>query len=71
MVWESGCVVVVMLTPLAENGVRQCYRYWPDEGSNLYHIYEVPATIPLKPHLQPGPHRRQPLDQVSPGPRGQ
>ncbi|XP_070279659.1 receptor-type tyrosine-protein phosphatase N2 isoform X1 [Myotis yumanensis] len=41
MVWESGCVVVVMLTPLAENGVRQCYHYWPDEGSNLYHIYEV------------------------------
>ncbi|EPQ04577.1 Receptor-type tyrosine-protein phosphatase N2 [Myotis brandtii] len=41
MVWESGCVVLVMLTPLAENGVRQCYHYWPDEGSNLYHIYEV------------------------------
>ncbi|KAK2097021.1 Receptor-type tyrosine-protein phosphatase N2 [Saguinus oedipus] len=41
MVWESGCVVIVMLTPLAENGVRQCYHYWPDEGSNLYHIYEV------------------------------
>uniref|UniRef100_A0A2K5S6Q1 Protein tyrosine phosphatase receptor type N2 n=1 Tax=Cebus imitator TaxID=2715852 RepID=A0A2K5S6Q1_CEBIM len=41
MVWESGCVVIVMLTPLTENGVRQCYHYWPDEGSNLYHIYEV------------------------------
>ncbi|XP_070334945.1 receptor-type tyrosine-protein phosphatase N2 isoform X5 [Odocoileus virginianus] len=41
MVWESGCVVIVMLTPLSENGVRQCYHYWPDEGSNLYHIYEV------------------------------
>ncbi|XP_052387639.1 receptor-type tyrosine-protein phosphatase N2 isoform X2 [Carassius gibelio] len=41
MVWESGCVVVVMLTPLTENGVKQCYHYWPDEGSNLYHIYEV------------------------------
>ncbi|XP_051717708.1 solute carrier organic anion transporter family member 5A1b isoform X2 [Ctenopharyngodon idella] len=41
MVWESGCVVVVMLTPLSENGVKQCYHYWPDEGSNLYHIYEV------------------------------
>ncbi|EPY79863.1 hypothetical protein CB1_000880003 [Camelus ferus] len=40
MVWESGCVVIVMLTPLSENGVRQCYHYWPDEGSNLYHIYE-------------------------------
>nr|XP_051713007.1 receptor-type tyrosine-protein phosphatase N2 isoform X3 [Oryctolagus cuniculus] len=41
MVWESGCVVIVMLTPLTENGVRQCYHYWPDEGSNLYHVYEV------------------------------
>ncbi|XP_065522870.1 receptor-type tyrosine-protein phosphatase N2 isoform X6 [Lathamus discolor] len=41
MVWENGCVVIVMLTPLVENGVKQCYHYWPDEGSNLYHIYEV------------------------------
>uniref|UniRef100_A0A8D3BNY1 Protein tyrosine phosphatase receptor type N2 n=1 Tax=Scophthalmus maximus TaxID=52904 RepID=A0A8D3BNY1_SCOMX len=41
MVWESGCVVVVMLTPLSENGVRQCHHYWPDEGSDVYHIYEV------------------------------
>uniref|UniRef100_A0AAZ3RN53 Receptor-type tyrosine-protein phosphatase N2-like n=1 Tax=Oncorhynchus tshawytscha TaxID=74940 RepID=A0AAZ3RN53_ONCTS len=41
MVWENGCVVIVMLTPLTESGVKQCYHYWPDEGSNLYHIYEV------------------------------
>lgn len=41
MVWENGCVVIVMLTPLVETGVKQCYHYWPDEGSNLYHIYEV------------------------------
>ncbi|TRY66343.1 hypothetical protein DNTS_024333 [Danionella cerebrum] len=41
MVWESGCVVIVMLTPLTESGVKQCYHYWPDEGSNLYNIYEV------------------------------
>ncbi|XP_060539572.1 receptor-type tyrosine-protein phosphatase N2 isoform X1 [Pantherophis guttatus] len=41
MVWENGCVVIVMLTPLTENGLKQCYHYWPDEGSNLYHIYEV------------------------------
>ncbi|XP_031435267.1 receptor-type tyrosine-protein phosphatase N2-like [Clupea harengus] len=30
-----------MLTPLTESGVKQCYHYWPDEGSNLYHTYEV------------------------------
>ncbi|KAG1960454.1 receptor-type tyrosine-protein phosphatase N2 [Pimephales promelas] len=41
MVWESGCVVIVMLTPLAENGIKQCHQYWPDEGSDIYHIYEV------------------------------
>ncbi|XP_077592647.1 receptor-type tyrosine-protein phosphatase N2 [Stigmatopora nigra] len=41
MVWESGCVVVVMLTPVSENGVKQCHHYWPDEGSNVYHFYEV------------------------------
>ncbi|TRY97428.1 hypothetical protein DNTS_006559, partial [Danionella cerebrum] len=41
MVWESGCVVIVMLTPLAENGTKQCHQYWPDEGSDLYHSYEV------------------------------
>ncbi|XP_053554152.1 receptor-type tyrosine-protein phosphatase-like N [Bombina bombina] len=41
MVWENGCTVIVMLSPLAEDGVKQCDRYWPDEGSSLYHIYEV------------------------------
>ncbi|XP_037136004.1 receptor-type tyrosine-protein phosphatase N2 isoform X2 [Syngnathus acus] len=41
MVWESGCVVVLMLTPVSENGVKQCHRYWPDEGSDVYHFYEV------------------------------
>ncbi len=34
-------MVIVMLTPLAENGIKQCHQYWPDEGSDLYHIYEV------------------------------
>ncbi|XP_075037106.1 receptor-type tyrosine-protein phosphatase-like N isoform X2 [Mixophyes fleayi] len=41
MVWENGCTVIVMLTPLVEDRVKQCDRYWPDEGSSLYHIYEV------------------------------
>ncbi|KAM8806946.1 receptor-type tyrosine-protein phosphatase-like N [Eudromia elegans] len=41
MVWEHGCTVIVMLSPLAEDSVKQCDRYWPDEGSSLYHIYEV------------------------------
>lgn len=41
MVWEQGCVVMVMLTRLIENDVTMCHRYWPEEGSELYHIYEV------------------------------
>lgn len=65
MVWESGCAVIVMLTPLSENGVRQCHHYWPDEGSNLYHVYEVPGPGAYSgawqeahvssPHQQPNP----------------
>ena len=41
MVWEQGSVVMVMLTRLTENGQAMCHRYWPEEGSELYHIYEV------------------------------
>uniref|UniRef100_A0AAY5KUJ7 Protein tyrosine phosphatase receptor type Na n=1 Tax=Esox lucius TaxID=8010 RepID=A0AAY5KUJ7_ESOLU len=41
MVWENGCTVIVMTTALVEDGETQCVRYWPDEGSALYHIYEV------------------------------
>lgn len=51
MVWESGCVVIVMLTPLSENGVKQCHHYWPDEGSDVYHIYEV-CQCDIKQKLQ-------------------
>lgn len=66
MVWENGCVVIVMLTPLVESGVKQCYHYWPDEGSNLYHIYEVNRILP--PHFAGcleqriySPHGKQPV----------
>lgn len=45
MVWEQGCVVIVMLTRLVENDVVLCHRYWPEEGSELYHIYEVNFRI--------------------------
>ncbi|XP_054007884.1 receptor-type tyrosine-protein phosphatase N2 [Hylaeus anthracinus] len=41
LVWEQGSVVIVMLTRLTEEGVAMCHRYWPEEGSELYHIYEV------------------------------
>ncbi|KAI5711033.1 hypothetical protein M8J75_013537 [Diaphorina citri] len=41
MVWEQGCVVIVILTRLTENDLEMSFRYWPEEGSELYHIYEV------------------------------
>jgi len=41
MVWEQGSVVIVMLSRLAENGYQLVHRYWPEEGSETYHIYEV------------------------------
>lgn len=41
MLWEQGSVVMVMLTRLSENGATMCHRYWPEEGSKVYHIYEV------------------------------
>lgn len=28
MVWEQGCVVIVMLTRLQDNGYQLCTRYW-------------------------------------------
>jgi len=41
MVWEQGSVVVVMLSRLSENGYQLAHRYWPEEGSEQYHIFEV------------------------------
>jgi len=41
MVWEQGSVVIVMLSRLSENGYQLVHRYWPEEGSETYHIYEV------------------------------
>ncbi|XP_053692260.1 receptor-type tyrosine-protein phosphatase N2 [Sabethes cyaneus] len=41
MVWEQGAVVLVALCRLQENGESACARYWPEEGAEVYHIYEV------------------------------
>ena len=45
MIWEQGSIVIVNLTRLSENGVSLCHRYWPEEGSDLYHIYEVRPSV--------------------------
>lgn len=41
MVWEQGCVVIVMLTRIQDNNYQLCHRYWPEEGSEKYNIFEV------------------------------
>lgn len=41
MIWEQGCVSIVMLTALIEEGVSQCVRYWPAEGSCSCHNFEI------------------------------
>ncbi|XP_058814981.1 receptor-type tyrosine-protein phosphatase N2 isoform X2 [Topomyia yanbarensis] len=41
MVWEQGAVVLVALCRLQENAESACARYWPEEGAEVYHIYEV------------------------------
>ncbi|KAJ8957783.1 hypothetical protein NQ314_006496, partial [Rhamnusium bicolor] len=32
---------VILNELLTEGGAAMCHRYWPEEGSELYHIYEV------------------------------
>eukprot|EP00795_Rhopilema_esculentum_P014802 gene14802-5907_t len=41
MIWEQGVVVIVNLTRLSDMGLPQCHRYWPEEGSEVYNIYQV------------------------------
>lgn len=41
MIWEQGAVVIVALCRLQENGEIACARYWPEDGAEVYHIYEV------------------------------
>lgn len=41
MVWESESNVIVNLTLLEEDGVTKCFQYWPEQGMDTYHVYEV------------------------------
>lgn len=43
--FHIGSVVLVLLTKIIENGDELCNKYWPEEGSQLYHIYEVRKEV--------------------------
>ena len=32
MVWEQRSSVIVMVTPLVEDGRKKCFKYWPDDN---------------------------------------
>lgn len=44
MLWEQRSTVVVMLTDLRENGVEQCYRYWPEEEEGCAKYGKIRVT---------------------------
>nr|XP_027194217.1 tyrosine-protein phosphatase non-receptor type 4-like [Dermatophagoides pteronyssinus] len=35
MVWEQRSTLIVMVTPLIEDGRKKCFKYWPDEGQTM------------------------------------
>lgn len=41
MVWEQRSVLIVDLCRPVENGSLKCYQYWPSNGFEVYHKYEV------------------------------
>ena len=41
LIWEKHITVIVMLSKLTENNKSMCSRYWPDDGSQVFHVYEV------------------------------
>lgn len=41
MVWEQRSAAIVVLGRLQETNDCAWARYWPEEGSEVYHTYEV------------------------------
>lgn len=35
MVWEQQSTIIVMVTPLVEDGRKKCFKYWPDENQTI------------------------------------
>ncbi|RWS31402.1 receptor-type tyrosine-protein phosphatase N2-like protein [Leptotrombidium deliense] len=41
MIWEQNVYIIVCLTRLMENSQEMSFKYWPDEGSQIYFNYEI------------------------------
>ncbi|KAG9508953.1 Tyrosine-protein phosphatase non-receptor type 3 [Fragariocoptes setiger] len=35
MIWEQRSSLIIMVTPLIEDGRVKCHKYWPDEGKEI------------------------------------
>uniref|UniRef100_UPI00358EB0F1 receptor-type tyrosine-protein phosphatase C n=1 Tax=Myxine glutinosa TaxID=7769 RepID=UPI00358EB0F1 len=50
MVFQKDCHNIVMLTELTEDGVEQCYQYWPEKDAHTYGEVEVQLMETEKPN---------------------
>ncbi|KAK4301495.1 hypothetical protein Pmani_026273 [Petrolisthes manimaculis] len=48
MVWEKQVHIIVMLTSCLQNGVKMCYKYWPEESETLEHSLEQLTVTSLR-----------------------
>ncbi|XP_003369503.1 receptor-type tyrosine-protein phosphatase N2 [Trichinella spiralis] len=51
LIWEQGSVAIVNLTKLVENNNEKCCRYWPENGTEIYHVFEVGLVHLVSEHI--------------------
>lgn len=57
MVWQHGCVAIIMVTELVEGGKTKCHKYWPDEDDGEVKAF-APNTNSDDVNTGPIPHTR-------------